>query len=102
MRYGIVAIGMLLGTTAALAEQNGELKSPVRLEAGGQPIDVDVGHAAPFVDDFDGDGVKDLLVGQFGEGKLRIHKNVGTDEEPRFKEFTWFKAGGGLGQVPAG
>ena len=47
---------------------------PVRLEAAGKPIDTDVGHAAPLVVDFDGDGKNDLLVGQFGEGKIgRAH-----------------------------
>jgi hypothetical protein len=29
---------------------------PVRLEAAGKPIDTEVGHAAPLVVDFDGDG----------------------------------------------
>ena len=43
---------------------------PVRLEAAGKPIDTEIGHAAPFVCDFDGDGLKDLLVGQFGDGIL--------------------------------
>ncbi len=79
-----------------------ELTKPVRLEADGKPIDVDVGHAAPFVCDFDRDGLADLLVGQFGEGKLRIYKNVGTKEEPRFGELKWFEAGGTLGKVPSG
>ena len=45
----------------------GEFAPPVRVEAAGKPIDTEVGHAAPFVGDFDGDGVDDLLVGQFGE-----------------------------------
>jgi hypothetical protein len=42
----------------------GELAPPVRIEAARKPIDTDVGHAAPFVGDFDGDGVNDLVVGQ--------------------------------------
>ncbi|MDE0961344.1 MAG: hypothetical protein OSB09_11260, partial [Planctomycetota bacterium] len=28
---------------------------PVRLEANGKPIDVTIGHAAPYIIDFDGD-----------------------------------------------
>ena len=43
-----------------------ELGSPVRVQASGSPIDVTVGHAAPFLRDMDGDGIRDLLVGEFG------------------------------------
>jgi hypothetical protein len=79
-----------------------EFMLPFRVEAAGKPIDVDIGHAAPLVVDFDGDGVKDLLVGQFGEGKLRIYRNEGTAAAPKFGAFAWFKAGGAEGKVPAG
>jgi hypothetical protein len=70
--------------------------------AGDSPIDVEVGHAAPLMMDIDGDGKPDLLVGQFGKGKLRIYHNVGSNTEPRFDEFAWFKAGSADGMVPAG
>src|SRR6266702_7258033 len=33
-----------------------DLAPPVRLLAGGQPINVDIGHAAPFVADLKGEG----------------------------------------------
>ncbi|MFW6125218.1 MAG: FG-GAP repeat domain-containing protein [Pirellulales bacterium] len=75
---------------------------PIKIQAGGEPINVEVGHAAPFVADFDGDGLKDLLVGQFGGGKLRIYANRGTNSQPRFEDFTWFEAGGATGSVPSG
>ncbi|HET6164471.1 MAG TPA: hypothetical protein VFG37_12440, partial [Planctomycetota bacterium] len=55
--------------TVCLAQQapkTSPLLPPVRIEAGGAPIDTEIGHAAPFVGDFDEDGVNDLLVGQFG------------------------------------
>jgi hypothetical protein len=79
-----------------------ELLAPVMITAGGQPIDVEIGHAAPFVGDFDRDGKIDLLVGQFGGGKLRIYKNTGSNEKPTFDKFDWFMAGAELGVVPAG
>ncbi len=60
----------------------------------GTPIAVDVGHAAPYLYDIDRDGKKDLLVGQFGEGKLRFYRNLGTNGEPVFKGFTYVQAGG--------
>jgi hypothetical protein len=75
---------------------------PVRLEAAGKPIDTQVGHAAPLVVDFDGDGKKDLLVGQFGDGILWFYKNVGTNAEPRYAAGVKFQAGGKDGRVPTG
>ena len=80
----------------------GELAPPVRLEADGAFIDTDIGHAAPYLYDWDRDGQRDLLVGQFGEGKLRIHRNLGTDKEPRYGELTWFETGGKVVKVPTG
>lgn len=79
-----------------------ELLPPVRMEAAGKPIDTDVGHAAPFVGDFDGDGKLDLLVGQFGEGSLSVYRNIGTNERPEFAAAETFMAGGKEGRVPAG
>jgi len=75
---------------------------PVRLEATGKPIDTAVGHAHPLVVDFDGDGVKDLLVGQFGDGILWVYKNTGTDKEPKYAAGVQFKEGKKDGRVPTG
>ena len=87
---------------AAAKSGPADLVAPVRIAAADGPIDVDVGHAAPFYADFDGDKTPDLLVGQFGDGKLRIYRNEGSAKEPVFKNFTWFKTGADLGTVPAG
>ena len=79
-----------------------ERAAPVQVQAEGKPIDItEVGHAAPFHADFDGDGKRDLLVGQFGGGKLRVYKNTGTEAEPKFANYEYFKAGADLGTVPA-
>lgn len=84
------------------AKLSPELAAPVRLEAAGKPIDTAVGHAAPFVVDWDGDGVRDLLVGQFGEGILWIYKNIGTNEAPKYAAGVKFKDGVKEGRVPTG
>lgn len=81
----------------------GELADPVRVEVAGVPLDVErIGHAAPFFGDFDGDGLPDLLVGQFEDGRLRVFRNLGTRTAPRFEQGEWFRAGGDFGRVPVG
>ncbi len=79
-----------------------ELVPPVRLEAVGKPIDTEVGHAAPFVYDWDDDGVRDLLVGQFGGGVLWIYRNEGTNAAPKLAAGVKFKQGAKDGVVPSG
>jgi hypothetical protein len=79
-----------------------ELEPPVRLEAAGKPIDTEYGHAAPYVCDFDGDGLKDLLVGQFWDGLLWIYRNEGTNSEPKLAAGVKFKEGKEDGRVPSG
>ena len=84
--------------------QADELEKPFQLFAGDQPLDVGgIGYAAPFVGDFDLDGRRDLLVGQFREGKMRIFLNQGTNEAPKFgAEYVWFQDGAETGRVPTG
>jgi hypothetical protein len=54
------------------------------------------------VADFDGDGVKDLLVGQFGDGILWVYRNVGTNAAPKLAAGVKFKEGKEDGRVPTG
>jgi hypothetical protein len=79
-----------------------EFEPPVRLKAADKYIATEIGHSAPYVYDFDRDGVRDLLVGQFGDGKLRIYRNAGTNAKPRYEAVRWFQAGGTIATVPAG
>jgi hypothetical protein len=79
-----------------------ELAQPVRIEAAGNPVDTNIGHAAPFVGDFDGDKVNDLLVGQFGDGILWIYRNQGTNSQPKLAAGVKFKDGNADGRVPTG
>ena len=97
---------LLLALAPLIADGNvglsPELEPAVRLEAAGKAIDTDIGHAAPFVCDFDGDQVKDLLVGQFGQGLLWIYRNEGTNSEPKLAAGVKFKKGAEDGRVPSG
>src|SRR5918992_2372355 len=84
--------------------QAGDFAKPYQLLSGDEPLDVGgIGYAAPFVGDFDMDGRRDLLVGQFRDGKMRIFLNKGTDQAPKFgADHIWFLDGAEAGRVPSG
>jgi len=87
----------LLSGTSFAAMQKG-----VKLQANGKTIDVNIGHLVPCVTDWNNDGQKDLIVGQFSGGKIRLYLNHGTDSDPRFKDFSYLHAGGSEISLPAG
>lgn len=100
MRPFVIPIAGLCLAFTFQVQVGSELEQPFRALASGEPIDVDTGHSAPYFADFDGDGLKDLLVGQFGGGRLRIYLNKGKPGEPRFGDFFYFQAAGADGTVP--
>ena len=82
-----------------------KLQPPVLIVAGDIPVRTEKhGLAAPALWDWDGDGRRDLLVGEFetnsGElfpmaedgSTIRVYRNIGTDDVPQFSsEFEWAK-----------
>jgi hypothetical protein len=75
-----------------------EFQAPIRLTADGVPIRVEEpGYAAPCWADIDGDGKKDLLVGQFSEGKIRVYKNLGGG---KLAAGAWLQADGIDAEIP--
>jgi len=95
----VVLVGLCPLAAGAVSD---ELAEPVRIEAAGKPIDTEVGHAAPMVCDFDGNGTQDLLVGQFGDGALWVYLNEGTNAKPSLTAGIKFKEGKDDGRVPSG
>src|SRR5262245_3876680 len=90
-------VALTVAGAAAVAVASDGFEAAFRINAGGRPIDVEAGHAGPLIVDWDGDGVRDLLVGEFGAGRLRIYLNKGTDAAPRFEDFSYFQTRKGLG-----
>jgi hypothetical protein len=103
MKERFLTLSLLVIAVPVLGADSGELLPPVPIMVGERPLDVErEGHAAPFVGDFDGDGVMDLLVGQFDGGRLRIYRNKGSNSQPKFDSYTWFEAGDKIASVPVG
>ena len=75
-----------------------EFEKPIRLMGGDTAVRVESpGYAAPCWADIDGDGNKDLLVGQFSKGKIRVFKNLGKG---KLAAGDWLKAEGKVAEVP--
>ncbi len=75
-----------------------QFAEPVRLEAEGQLIAAESpGYAAPALHDMDGDGLKDLLVGQFYGGRINVYRNLGDGE---LAKGEWLEAGGEVAEIP--
>ncbi|WP_143158817.1 hypothetical protein [Rubritalea squalenifaciens] len=55
------------------------------------------GYACPSLADIDGDGKKDLVVGQFRGGKIQVFKG---QEGGKYAAGAWLRAGGKEASVP--
>ena len=80
-----------------------EVNPPVRLEADGKPIDIgslsSIAHAGPCIADVDGDGDRDLLVGDF-PGHFWYFENKGDDATPVYTSQGMLQAGGEAAKTP--
>ncbi|OPL18600.1 MAG: hypothetical protein AVO35_04520 [Candidatus Aegiribacteria sp. MLS_C] len=71
------------------------------LTSSGDRIDVG-GYAAPLLVDWDGDGLRDLICGQFDYGRIRFYANTGTPGSPEFQGFQYLLDGADYLSVPYG
>lgn len=87
----------------SVAPKQAAFAAPVRLEADGEPIDIGslskIAHAGPWIADIDGDGDRDLLVGDF-PGYFWVFDNTGTDKSPIYKAKGKLQAGGEDAKTP--
>lgn len=100
----LIAGGAMAGRVAAQDEPAAStFAEPVRLVADGKPIDIgelsEIAHAGPCYGDIDGDGDRDLLVGDF-PGYFWLFENTGSDREPVFAGRGKLQAGGKDAKTP--
>jgi len=93
-------VAALVGSSLAAADY--EFNEPQIMKAGGKVIEVESpGYAAPCLADVDGDGIRDLLVGQYSEGKFGFYKGLKTEDGTlAFAAREWLKAGDEIAKVP--
>lgn len=88
-------IGLLWGAEQSLGAD--PAFGPERfVQAGGVDIQVP-GYSVPSLADWNGDGLKDLIVGEGGgtaPGKVRVYLNVGTQAQPQFRDFFYAQSEG--------
>lgn len=75
-----------------------DFDGPRALTVKGAPIQTEApGYASPCLADLDGDGAKELLVGQFRDGKIQVFsKGEGTN----YGAKSWLQAEGAVAEVP--
>jgi len=74
---------------------------PDTIRDAGVPIDVDY-YGAPVMFDWDQDGAKDLVCGQYTYGYIRFYRNYGPDSAPEFSGFQYLYASGSQITLPYG
>ena len=97
LMLSLIVVFVLLSFTPLYAMREG-----VKIEPDGKPIDIEIGFLVPCVTDWNNDGKKDLIFGQFDKGKIRLYLNYGADNDPKFKDFTYLSAGGEEISLPYG
>lgn len=64
------------------------------LQFNGAPMNTEYGHNSPCVVDWNEDGKKDLIVGEFKSAKMKYYENIGENSAPVFGEGVYLQADG--------
>ncbi len=75
-----------------------QLAPPIKATINDKPLRIESpGYAAPCFADIDGDGKKELLVGQYKDGKIQIFPHLGGN---KFASGKWLKADDKIIKIP--
>lgn len=95
------ALLILSGLFTNITAQVPTFETGINLYDGTTPIDVGL-YSAPIAYDWNGDFKKDLIVGQFDQGRIRYYENLGEDSNPAFSGFTFLQANSVTINLPYG
>jgi hypothetical protein len=98
MRQILVITGAIVALAYAQAPR---FQGPYSVYDGVNPIDVSY-YAAPVMYDWDGDGNKDLICGEYDGGYIRFYRNIGADSSPEFNGYEYLSASGSQITLPYG
>lgn len=90
MRKSVSAVILLAGFVMASTPIFGPYSW---IDATGGRIDVGY-YGAPCIVDWNEDGLKDLVLGQFASGKIRFYPNSGSNDSPVFTGYSFIKSDG--------
>ena len=96
----VFVLACVVAAPAALAAIP-RFADPVRIESGGTPVDLGY-YTAPLMFDWNADGKKDIVTGQFHSGRIAYFENVGDDSAPVFSGYEYLYASGQEIQLPSG
>ena len=87
---------------AALSANDYNFDTPRQVFGGDKAIEVEApGYAAPCLADVNGDGVPDMLVGQFRDGKITVYPGSrAEDGKLTFGKGEPLMAGGEIAKIP--
>ena len=78
-----MVIGAILLFSSSVSAWDPVFEEPFQIETVTGDFDF-ASHPDPCIADWDGDGLEDLIVGQFSGGKIKWWKNVGSLGDPQF------------------
>jgi hypothetical protein len=99
MTQKMIYYTILSGFVLTLYGQAPRFYDPEFLLSWNDTIDVIV-FSSPITYDWDGDGDKDLLVGQFFYGYISFYENIGTNYAPVFGDSYFLYADGSIITLP--
>ncbi len=97
----LMAILLLAGAVSLTHGQAPEFETGQFVYDGALIIDVGY-YGSPFMYDWNNDGKKDLITGQFTSGYIRYYENIGEDDDPVFNGFSYLQASGSIITLPYG